>query len=194
MSRASIEQNTIAKSFGFDVIDKNTSEPSDDLAAEAQVFRKDGVDLWFIGTGGVNVHLPSGRWIAADRIDQRLYYHRAYGDLEEALRVESDKSVRKHVTIVQFFDEVQQHARMIEFLLWFKSADGNNRYTQGTLHNIAIESPHDLIEYVLRYQTSFVRQQWFLLEVSTLSHQSYGTISGGVGILQSVRGPKTIAQ
>lgn len=67
----------------------------------------------------------------------------------------------------------------LEYTLWFVSASGRNRWLNGKIDWNKFESPDDLLNYILQYQTAFVNQQWFRLEVCVPNRNHYGWLESG---------------
>lgn len=65
-----------------------------------------------------------------------------------------------------FFD-IDKYTPILRVLVWYKSAYNGNKYADFTVHNNAAEDRHQALEDALRYTTEFVRERWFLVEVTT---------------------------
>ena len=87
---------------------------------------------------------------------------------------------------VKYF-ATEDQSLCLEYLLWFKTAEGNNRSISATISNCGLRTPDAMRDEVLRYQKSFVRKNWFLIEVVTPSRQEYKRIEGGYRRLQTMR-------
>lgn len=96
----------------------------------------------------------------------------------EKILQEADPSI-KEFDIQCFYPE--PHEPHLSFLVWYQGGDGKNRWADGTIDNPAADTAKALTDYVLSYQTPFVRDNWFRIEVSTPQHQAYGKIDGGYG-------------
>lgn len=60
-----------------------------------------------------------------------------------------------------------KHTPILRVLVWYKSAYNGNKYVNFTVSNNAAEGRNEALEDALRYATEFVRERWFLVEVTT---------------------------
>lgn len=60
-----------------------------------------------------------------------------------------------------------KHTPILKVLVWYKSAYNGNKYADFTVPNNAAEGRHEALEDALRYATEFVRERWFMVEVTT---------------------------
>lgn len=55
----------------------------------------------------------------------------------------------------------------LNVLIWYKSAAGGNKYCNLTVPNNSAANREDALKDALQYATSFVKERWFLIEVTT---------------------------
>lgn len=76
---------------------------------------------------------------------------------------------------------------LVDVVIWFKNASGDNSYTNLTMHWPGLMTPDAWLSYIMQTRTVFVRQNWFLIEVTTAQFQYYGQVRGGEGVLRLTR-------
>ena len=76
---------------------------------------------------------------------------------------------------------------LLRALIWYKTIDGMNRWVDLLLPNNGATTVDEMMADVLRVTTGFVRDRWFLVEVTTPLRREYSEYVGGERVLQVVR-------
>lgn len=102
-----------------------------------------------------------------------------------------DKTDASEQVVLAFHSE--SDVRVLHYLLWFRNASGGNSYTDGVIDNMNYQTAQQMRDAVLKHQTNFVNNQWFLLEVCTPTRQEFGELEGGYLRLKIQRNLATLA-
>lgn len=79
----------------------------------------------------------------------------------------------------------------LSFTIWYVSASGRHRWTDGTMLYWTPESAQQLLDEVLSKTTDFVRGQWIRVEVYLPNRDAYNNLQAGFvgdqGVLLATR-------
>lgn len=89
---------------------------------------------------------------------------------------------------VDYYNEfVSPDNGLAAVVVWFRNASGGNSYINLTLLWPGLMTPDVWFGYIMQTRTMFVRQNWFLIEVTTAQFRDYGQLRGGEGVLRLTR-------